>query len=69
MSLPNNILDIIYNRLVFECSQPVQEANTKKSVDKCTNILCDLLLTNSLTIKKAIFGHTVWEFIYHNINE
>lgn len=69
MQMPVSILDIVHTRLVFESNQPPLEPSSKLSVDKCTNIICDLLLTKNRETKKLLYAHPIWEFIFQNINE
>jgi hypothetical protein len=58
------ILDFLLERLILENRLPASEPYTKRSVEHCTDILCDLLLTRNTKIKKLMFKHHIWQFIY-----
>lgn len=63
----NSILDCIHDRLRMEAEMVVADPDTKQSITKCTNILCDLLLTKDQKIKKLLFNHHIWELLYRSI--
>jgi hypothetical protein len=57
-------LDYLFERLMLEKNLSYEEPFTKKSIEQCTNILCDLLMTRSSAIKKIMFKHHIWQLIF-----
>jgi hypothetical protein len=64
-----SVLEYLFERLMIEKQLPQNDPFSNRSIDQCTNILCDLLLTRNSKIKKIMYKHHIWQFIFEQISE